>query len=118
MLSSFPSRHRDFIWFLIFTFALYSMPHLELLFPYKLGLFVNQAEAAEASEASDPKEEEPPPDDGDEKEPPTDGSMASGAEPGSSNQILPGVTFTVDDFTGSAHLNYPITVPPGRGGIA
>ncbi len=48
MLSTFTTRFRSFIWFLIFSFTLYSMPHLELLFPYKIYLFHSEAGASEA----------------------------------------------------------------------
>ena len=48
MLSSFTTRFSNFIWFLIFTFTLYSIPHFEFLFPYKFHLFFHEAQAAEA----------------------------------------------------------------------
>jgi len=47
MLCSFTIRFRNCIWFLIFTFSLYSMPHLELIIPLKLHLFFTPAEASE-----------------------------------------------------------------------
>ena len=57
MLSSFTTRFRNFIWFLIFTFTLYSMPHFELLFPYKIHLFFPEAQAVETetTESQTPK---------------------------------------------------------------
>ena len=32
--------------------------------------------------------------------------------------VTPSVSFSADDFTGAAHLNYPIVVPVGRDGLA
>jgi hypothetical protein len=71
MLSSFTTRFHNLIWFLIFTFTLYCMPHLELLFPYQFRFFFTQAEASEAQqetpvqnqpqESAQPVEPTPPP---------------------------------------------------------
>jgi RHS repeat-associated protein len=36
----------------------------------------------------------------------------------SSSQISAPVSFKVDDFTGAAHVSFPIAVPPARGGLA
>ncbi len=77
MLCSFTIRFRSFIWFLIFTFTLYSIPSFEYLLPYKIHLFFSEAEAAvgepdesqvpnqgeapaNASEADQPSSKEPP----------------------------------------------------------
>jgi len=69
MLSTLTSLNRSqssfihsFIWFLIFTFTLASMPHFEFLFPFRLHLF-SEAQAAESSEEAPvevPVEEIPP----------------------------------------------------------
>jgi hypothetical protein len=91
MRCSFTARFHNFIWFLIFTFTLYCMPNFELLFNYELHFGVPEAEAAEG------------------------GASASGAAAGETG---PSVSFSVDDFSGSAHLSYPIAVPPARGGLA
>jgi len=126
MLSTFTTRFRNFIWFLIFTFTLYSMPHFDLLFPYKFHLFFPESQAAETettesqtptatpeettsktSGTQEPSSEEP-------SAPQT--MTAVGAE--SSQSGTPSVTFKVDDFSGAAHMNYPIVVPPGRDGLA
>jgi hypothetical protein len=70
MLSSFQTRFRNFIWFLIFTFTLYCMPHLELLFPYRLHLFLAEAQAKDAESDPPPeKQDQPPPEDWEEKPP-------------------------------------------------
>jgi len=106
MLSSFPSRHRNFIWFLIFSFTLYCIPHLELLLPYKIHLSFSEAEAAEENEDEEQDTDKPPP--GDEKTLAVDESL---------EQFTPTVFFKVDDFTGAAHLGYPLLVPPGRNGL-
>ena len=50
MLSSFTTRFHNFIWFLIFTFTLYTMPYLETLLPYEVNLSFPEAEAAEAQQ--------------------------------------------------------------------
>ena len=84
------------------------MPHLELLFPYKLHLFISEAGAAEGEgDEEEYDAEKPPP--GDEKTLAVDESL---------EQFAPVASFKVDDFTGAAHLGYPILVPPGRNGLA
>jgi hypothetical protein len=67
MLCSFTNRFHNFIWFLIFTFTLYCMPHLEMLLPYRLNLFLPGAEAAEAQ-----------PEDTSSKGPQSDGKRTKG----------------------------------------
>jgi RHS repeat-associated protein len=42
----------------------------------------------------------------------------SSASSEAASSITSPVSFTVDDFTGAAHLSYPIAVPPARGGLA
>jgi hypothetical protein len=132
MICSFTTRFRSIIWFLILTFTLYSIPHFEYLLPYKFHISVPEAQAAEAQvpepqangsqnvtlaqtpaqEVSSSKEPPPP------KEPSgTPGSPMTLTESGSSQSGISTISFSVDDFTGAAHLNYPIIVPPGRDGL-
>jgi RHS repeat-associated protein len=126
MLSTLTSanRHpllREFIWFVIFTFMLSCMPHLELFFPYRVRFF-SEAEAQTLEDTlPDLVDKIPPPTDKAVEAPesvtPEGGSaMTSG---GSSSeyqeQITPSFSFKVDDFSGAAHLTYPIVVPPARG---
>jgi len=127
MLSTFTIRFRSVIWFLIFAFTLYCMPHLELLFPYRFYFFLPEAVAQEeVVEQFDPI----PPDQAkeikqaDEK---ADSLAAGGAtiaassgsdlSGGTEGQITSPVSFKVDDFTGAGHASYPIAVPPGRDGL-
>ncbi|MBS3907940.1 MAG: hypothetical protein KGZ49_12980, partial [Syntrophaceae bacterium] len=129
MLSSFTTRFRSFIWFVIFTFTLYSMPHLELLLPYKIYFFHSEAEASETqtAETETPATQQQTPPDALDKGTPqpqdpqkgeTDSSMMSLSGSGSSELGGSSVSFKVDDFSGAAHLSYPIMVPPGRRGLA
>jgi hypothetical protein len=53
MISTFTIRFRKFIWFLIFSFTLYCIPHIELLFPYKLHFHPSEAEAAETHQTTE-----------------------------------------------------------------
>jgi len=121
MLYSFPTRYRNFIWFLIFTFMLYSMPHLEALFPFKIYLFIPEAGAAETQEETHkeaPDKQDPPEEISNKKQPavPTASVTSTSTDP--IDQLNSGISFKVDDFTGAAHLSYPIIVPPGRGGLS
>jgi len=132
MLSSFTVRFRNLIWFLIFTFTLYCMPHLEMLLPYEIHISFSEAEAAEV-QASEPQateaqaegdqemaaEEASAIEESSSKEPSaTASSTTTSSEGGSSDLGLSSVSFRVDDFTGAAHMSYPIVVPPGRSGLA
>ncbi|OGP77592.1 MAG: hypothetical protein A2V86_17690, partial [Deltaproteobacteria bacterium RBG_16_49_23] len=131
MISHLTTRCHDFIWFLIFTFTLSSMPHLELLFPYRFHFHPPKAEAAEAqttdSQADSPQETAPT-GTGEQGTPPSASSPEKpGEQPESvtssspSDALSPQISqasFKVDDFTGAAHMSYPITVPPARGGLA
>jgi YD repeat-containing protein len=45
-------------------------------------------------------------------------SSSSSSSSESQNPATPSVSFTVDDFTGAAHLSYPISVPPARAGLS
>ena len=129
MLSSFTTRFHNFIWFLIFTFTLYTTPYLENLLPYEINLSFPEAEAAEAQqEATSSKTPEQDatfdgtykPDSSDSSAPSVpEGAAAEGSEPiESKSQNTPVTSLKVDEFTGSAHLSYPIVVPPGRSGLS
>jgi hypothetical protein len=123
MLCSFTNRFHNFIWFLIFTFTLYCMPHLEMLLPYRLNLFLPGAEAAEAqpedTSSKGPQSDETEVIDSQAPSAPEGAAAASSSGSGELGaQIAPVPSFKVDDFTGSAHMSYPIAVPPGRGGLA
>jgi len=124
MLSTFTIRFRSVIWFLIFTFTLDCVPHLELLFPYRFHFFLPAAVAQEeVVEQFDPI----PPDQAkeikqaDEK---ADSLAAGGAtiaassgsdlSGGTEGQITSPISFKVDDFTGAGHASYPIAVSPSR----
>jgi len=126
----FPTRFRNFIWFLIFTFTLYCMPNYELLFPYKIHFGIPEAEAAETTEESPAKaaetNEKVQAETSETKEPSakesssaaTAVSATSSGGSGSSGQGSSTVSFNVDSFTGAAHLSYPIAAPPGRSGLS
>ncbi len=125
MLCSFTIRFRSFIWFLIFTFTLYSIPSFEYLLPYKIHLFFSEAEAADTQ----PNESQPPPNQGEAPADASDTDQPSSKEPPAQpaavkpdTSQLSGVPsaaiFKVDDFTGAAHMSYPIAVPPGRSGLS
>ena len=129
MLSSFTTRFHNFIWFLIFTFTLYTMPYLENLLPYEINLSFPEAEAAEAQQevtSSKTPEQDATfdgtykPDSSDSSAPSTpEGAAGAGSEPiESKSQNTPVTSLKVDEFTGSAHLSYPIVVPPGRSGLS
>jgi len=129
MLSTFTIRFRSVIWFLIFTFTLSTMPHLEMLIPYRIHFFSSEAYAAEDPPETAPAEPpagipaEPPPETSEKEASPEDSSASgSGAATLSTgetiDQIAPAVSFKVDDFSGAAHLSYPIAVPPAREGLA
>lgn len=126
MLSAFTSanRHallREFVWFVVFTFTLSCMPHLEFLIPYRLRFSLAPAYAEEPpgeAPVATSSEEAPP-----AEEPPAPVSEAAGAaalagDTDAMEQLIPAVSFKVDDFTGAAHMSYPIIVPPGRNGLA
>jgi hypothetical protein len=130
MLCSFTTRFRNFIWFLIFTFTLYCMPNYELFLPYKIHFGIPEAGAAEttgesqaqAAETTEKVQTEA----SEKKASPTEESSSSAAtasvtSSGDSEPPRQGgstVSFNVDDFTGAAHLSYPIVVPPGRSGLS
>ena len=136
MLSTFTIRFRNFIWFLIFTFTLYCMPHLETLLPYEIHISFSEAEAAEveASETQAPEiqapetqaeraqeiaaEEASAGEASSSQESSAEASSATSSVDGSPEMGFSSVSFKVDDFTGAAHLSYPIAVPPGRSGLA
>jgi len=130
MLSSFTIRFRNFIWFLIFTFTLYCMPHLEALLPYEIHISFSEAEAAEAefSETQAPEVQAPETQaertqemaaeeasasaESSSIEPSATASSAAASSEGESSGLgLSSVSFKVDDFTGAAHMSYPIVVP-------
>src|SRR4030043_2369243 len=132
LLSSFTIRFRNFIWFLIFTFTLYCMPHLESLLPYEIHISFSEAEAAEV-EASEPQATETQAERNQETateeasasagassiEPSAEASSAAASSvDGSPEMDFFSVFFKVDDFTGAAHLSYPIVAPPGRSGLS
>ncbi len=115
MLSSFTTRFRSLIWFLIFTFLLYSTPpYIEILSRYELRIFLSEAQAEEGDPPPDiPPETEAPP--------PPQQIQTLGLSSQSENdldRVTPSVSFNVDDFTGGVHLSYPIVVPPARNGLA
>jgi len=129
MLSSFTTRFHNFIWFLIFTFTLYTMPCLETLLPYEINLSFPEAEAAEAQQeatSSKTPEQDPTfdgtykPDSSDSSAPSaTEGAAAAGSDTTESKSLdTPTTSLKVDEFTGAAHLSYPIVVPPGRSGLS
>jgi len=88
----------------------------------KIVFLCGEAFASEpvAEEIAEPEPTPPPdPDDPDKKPPPDplttlldDASLAEIQRP-----YTPALTAGVDDFRGSAHLDYPIVVPPGRKGL-
>jgi RHS repeat-associated protein len=57
----------------------------------------------------------PPPDESDK---PDGKSALTSSGSTDSGQFTSSVSFKVDDFTGAAHLSYPIVVPPARDGLA
>ena len=129
-LTGFTTRFHNFIWFLIFTFTLYTMPYLENLLPYEINLSFPEAEAAEAQqeaqqEATSSKTPEQDatfdgtykPDASAPSAP--EGAAAAGSDTTESKSLdTPAASLKVDEFTGAAHLSYPIVVPPGRSGLA
>lgn len=123
MLSSFTTRFRSLIWFLIFSFSLYCMPNLELVFPYKISLFPSEAEASEAQPPEPPiplPQEAASEQTAEKAEPsPTGPSSATTSSSSEAMDAFPStLSFKVDDFTGASHMSYPISVPPARGGLA
>jgi len=132
VLSSFTIRFRNFIWFLIFTFTLYCMPHIEMLLPYEIHISFSEAEAAEvessetqATETQAERDQEIAAEEASTGEASSSqessaeaSSAAASSEGGSSDLGFSSVSFKVDDFSGAAHLSYPIVVPPGRSGLA
>jgi RHS repeat-associated protein len=141
MLSTLTSanRHplvREFVWFVIFAFTISSMPHLDFLFPLKIR-FLPEAEAGTLEETlPDLADLEPPlpsastdtAEGSKDKSTETSetaaetatGESSAGSSSSSSEyseQITPSFSFKVDDFTGAAHLSYPISVPPAREGL-
>jgi hypothetical protein len=139
MFSSFKTGLRSFIWLFIFGFTLYLMFHFEPSSHYKFHLFLPEAQAdeiqtpAEQSSGTEelttteplpkktpPPEQSPPPEESrpPEQSPPSSPSASMSLEGESWTQFGSSISFNVDDFTGAAHLTYPILVPPGRGGVA
>jgi len=123
-LSTFTTRYHNFIWFLIFTFTLYCMPHLELLFPYKLRLFVSEAQA-QTTEDQGQGGEEPPPETPPNEEPPvepeTPSALLSHEVPQGSGSTGYGSSVPLPEnilFTGAATYSIPIEVAPGRKGMS
>jgi RHS repeat-associated protein len=102
------------------------IPHLNELLPYKLCLVFPEANAAEeqAPEAQADKAAEGVEGEVTDQEAPSSKESASSdsmtsmilTDKGSSG-VASSVSFEVDDFTGAAHLKYPILVPPGRDGL-
>jgi hypothetical protein len=129
MISSFTTRFRKFIWFLIFSFTLYSIPHLELLLPYKIHFSLPEAQASEpqATETQPQTTQPQAPTEASDNEPSSQPQEIPKEESASSMTTLSGggasemggssVSFKVDDFSGAAHLSYPLVVPPGRNGL-
>lgn len=125
MICSFTIRFRNFIWFLIFTFTLYCMPHIELLLPYELHLSFPEAEASasetEESQSLATQGEAPAgtsaPEQPSSGEAPAQATAANQPDYFQSSGV-PSAAFKVDDFTGAAHLSYPVAVPPGRSGLS
>jgi Salmonella virulence plasmid 65kDa B protein len=124
MLSS-SIRIRSFFFFaLIVIFSFY----LEI-FPTRTSVLCPEAIAQESE--TDQKQEpppspsnfppdEPPPDDVKAYETSTSGgdSLLTESAPEPQQIFNPQSDFDVDDFTGAAHLKYPIQVPPARAGLA
>jgi hypothetical protein len=82
------------------------MPHFELLLPYKIHLFMPEAQATETqgeSQTATPATTEEPP--------PTIETLEVGV---SGTSGLTAVTPNSFLFTGAAVSNIPIEVPPGR----
>jgi RHS repeat-associated protein len=132
-LMGFTTRCHNFIWFLIFTFTLYCMPNYELLFPYKIHFGLPEAEAAETTEQTQAQaadtsvkaESEASRTTATTESVSTNStgttattSEGSSGDIGSSGQTSPTASFKVDDFTGAAHLSYPIAIPPARSGLS
>jgi len=108
------------------------MPPLEMLFGFKIAFFVSSARAEEPPPESSPVDpppsgaEEPPPEEGSPEEPPTEESSETqpsvtlNEPPDLSGQLEPigqialPASLSVDDFTGAAHVSYPLVLPPGR----
>ena len=120
MLSTFPNRFRTFIWFLIFTFTLSTVPHFEFLFPIRLHFF-SKAMAAEDAETLEDKlpdladKEPPPPDKSSDTSSKESGAASSDSSSSSEyqEQITPSFSFKVDDFKlqkpGEAETLYWVT---------
>ena len=131
MLCSFTTRFHNFIWFLIFTFTLYCIPHFDLLLPYELHLSFSEAQAADDQTTETQTVEAQVPDaqsQGVQEKTTEETSAASstsvsslsGGDGGSGGGGL-GVNVSVPEniiFSGAATYKIPIEVPPGRAGIA
>jgi hypothetical protein len=138
MISSFTTRFRPIIWILTFAFTVYSLPHLELIVPYRIHLsFFSEAEGGTLEETlPDLADLEPPlpsassataegskdksTETSDSATETAVGESSAGSSSSSSEyseQITPSFSFKVDDFTGAAHLSYPISAPPAREGL-
>lgn len=102
------------------------MPHLEMLFPYRI---VPRPSGAEAAEEVVQDFDPIPPDQSKEIEQADEkakagaaegarlaSSSGSGLSGGTEGQSSP-ISFKVDGFTGAGHASYPIVVPPGRDGF-
>jgi|GEM_PF-5583898 len=138
MLSSFTTRFHNFIWFLIFTFTLYTMPYLESLLPYEINLSFPEVEAAETQPPPETKnievqEEtplEPEESEASSSEEATTSESSSSitsstysitseyTETESLDQIKSDILLEVDNFKGVSYLSHPIEVPPGRDGLS
>ncbi|HUL22536.1 MAG TPA: hypothetical protein VLZ10_13855 [Thermodesulfobacteriota bacterium] len=131
MSSSCTAHSRNSTRFVIFFFTLCLISHLGQLRPGKLCLALSAAMAAEEQVSNAEQEtvlaqatvEASPQEEPSSNPPaPTSGAKSMSSMTGTDEgDITSGVvatfSFQVDDFTGSAHLQYPIIVPPGRDGL-
>jgi hypothetical protein len=121
MISSFTTRFRSLIWFVIFTFTLYCLPHLELLLPNKIHFSLAEAGAADLPETETVNDQTEALEEQDGKEPPPEDkslllTMADISGGGALGSRI--VLVENSNFTGNAVSKIPIIVPPGRGGMA
>ena len=104
------------------------IPHVNELLPYKLCLIFPEANAAEEQAPEAQADKAPEIVEGevaDQEVPLSEESVSSLSATSitlaggvSSQSVAPlAISFNADDFTGAAHLNYPILVPPGRDGL-
>jgi Salmonella virulence plasmid 65kDa B protein len=125
MHSSFTTRLVSTICFLIFTFTVYCIPHLEVFSPYKLNVFFTEAQAAEAQEENqaEPQEKNQTEAPDTTETPPAPETLTTSvatSEAGDEMGVGLGINIPLLEnslFTGASTSKIPIVVPPGRGAM-